>query len=307
MKILLIALVVLLAFAYFTPSEAVVYRLNSEFQFIADSDSEKQYIVGLGGEAIYNKETDTKASLLIGTHTFRNEGTKNFEFLSLKGSTILQKDLRIEGRLSLYSGTSWNPILFGGTLSYKPTAKVYLEASYDRELVDTLKAVKAKDWVDTSSFSVDYELMRELIVVGTYYHQHFKDHNDKDGLVGKLVYTPQKYSWLNLSGYYKRVSSEFKSRLYFSPDKNEEVVATVQIKKAIINDNYIGRLKVGFGHQWIKDSGNHTDKSLSLVEGGIKGWFNDHWGIDIYAGYTNYRKYGNYSRFYSFLSLIYSF
>ena len=285
----------------------VLWRLNTEAAFITDSDSETQYMLGVGATALDGRKREAEsASVLAGSHTFVHGGSETFGFLRLRGNYKASDSLSVSGRLALYANERWAPALPAAAIAFRPAPPAGIELSYERDIVDTLDAVRAKETVNTLAVSADYEIIRPVTVVGAYYHQFFSDGNDKDGFKGRLAFAPEG-SYLGTTANFRYVKSKFKSPLYFSPEKDTEFIVIEQFKRPVAGEKYVLRLRGGLGWQWIDDHGFKTSKLMSLAEGAFKGWVNDHYGFDLLAGFTSNSQTQNFSRFYSLLVLTYSF
>ena len=296
-------------------AQAAQYRLDGVFDFISDTDHERQYVYGLGSDIIFNRKNNDRLSLLVGQRQFRNDhdefllGKKEetFSFLTVSGGKRFDT-LRLEGRLSLYDGPHWSPILYAGYAAFDPGTRWHIEASAERELVDSLAAVDRKLYVDSYNASIDFSVVPACTIVGAYTHQFVTDGNDRDIEWLKVYYLPQKLDWLRLEAYGKHLTSEFQGVGYFSPARLWEYMAIVQVARPFAKDKFIWKLRGGIGQQFIK---NVSGKIASLLELKIKGWLSDHWGLEIAGGFTNQSGVitsGNdYSRYYGTLLLTYAF
>jgi len=286
----------------------VRYRLNTEAAVATDSDVETQYLFGIGTEIMdAKKKEDMRASATVGVHTFTGNGdTESLGFLRLRGYDKINDYFAVAAKAALYQGSGWTQFAPGATLSIRPVPKAYIELFYDRDLVDTIRAVEARDYVDTAGISADYEVVKQLTVVGAYFHQFFRDENDRDGYVGKLVYSFGE-SGFSTAASYKYVSNEFKSPFYFSPKNVTDLLVTGQYRRPVWGEKYVFRARGGLGYQWVDNFGSRSGKFLTLAEAGLKGWFSDDYGVDALIGFSNNAGYGNYSRFYSQLVLTYAF
>jgi hypothetical protein len=312
MKAIFVSIFVLLLVS---SAQAAQYRLNGTFGFVNDTDHEEQYVYGLGSDLIFNRKNDDRLSLLVGQRQFRNDrnqslsGNKEetFSFLTVSGGKRFDT-LRLDGKLSLYDGRHWSPILYGGSVAFDPSSRWHVEASAERDLVDSLAAVDRKRYVDSYSSSVDFNITPACTIVGAYTHQFITDGNDRDIEWVKVYYSPTKIYWLRLEAYGKHLTSEFSGFGYFSPAKLWEYMAIAQASRPFAKDRFIWRLRGGIGQQFVN---NQAGKAASLLELKIRGWLSDRWGLDATGGFTNQSSVitsgTGYSRYYGSLVLTYVF
>lgn len=311
-KIILISILLLFLSS---SGQAAQYRLDGVFSFSDDTDHEKQFVYGLGSDVIFNRKNNDRLSLLIGQRQFRNDhdefllGKKEetFNFLTVSGGKRFDT-LRLDGKLSLYDSRHWSPILCTGFVAWDPSSRWHFEASAERDLVDSLAAVDRKLYVDSYGASLDFNITPAWTAVGAYAHQHITDGNDRDIEWLKIYYLPKKIDWLRLEAYGKHLTSEFTGFGYFSPTKLWESMVVAQVSRPFANDRFIWRLRGGIGLQFVN---NETGKIASLLEMKVKGWFSDHWGLDVTGGFTNQSSVitsgADYSCYYGTVLLTYVF
>lgn len=299
-RIALMGIMILIA----SQAYAVQYRLNSEFSFIEDTDYEKQRLFALGADAIFDRKSDDRVAVKAGTHTFTHRGDdEDFDLLSASGGKSFGRNVRLEGNVAFYHSPDWSPVLYGGSLIAAP-GPFRFELSGSRELVDSLTAVRNHYLVHTAGISADYSITDEITIVGAYFHQHITDGNDRDGEIGKIIYSPGRYEWLKLAASIKHLEGEFIGIGYYSPTELTEYMGIVTLVRSFFNDRFSGRVNGGLGQRHDDDG----TKLAALVNGRLRGWFNDSFGIDASVGYANDSgSFGQYARYYLSVVLIYAF
>lgn len=285
--------------------QAAQYSLTSELTHSNDSDGAEQTMFGIGSEVLVNRRTETKASILAGGYSLKDDsGSKEFNILRLKGQSALSELVKINLRALLYQGSDWSPVAFGGTAAFNPVKSLHLELFTDRAIVDSLLAVEAKYYVDTYGISADYLLLKELTIVGAGYRQNITDGNNRHAGIIKLIYSPRQYDWLNLSAYGKIVTSDFRGTGYFSPERLKEYMIIAGFSKPLLDDAFVVKARVGIGNRKIDGDTN----TLSLYELKMKGWAWDRLGVELTGGHTNDSgTFGRYSRNYLTLTAQYMF
>jgi hypothetical protein len=230
---------------------------------------------------------------------------ETFNFLNVSGGKKFDT-LRLDGKLSLYDGRRWSPVLYGGSVAFDPSSLWHVEAAAERDLVDSLAAIDRKLYVDSYSSSVDFNIAPSWTLVGAYAHQRIGDGNDRDIEWLKVYYSPKKIDWLRLEAYGKHLTSEFRGFGYFSPDKLWEYMAIAQVSRPFAKDRFVWKLRGGIGQQFVN---NQAGKAATLLELKIRGWLSDHWGLTATGGFTNQSSIitsgSAYSRYYGTLVLTY--
>jgi hypothetical protein len=190
---------------------------------------------------------------------------------------------RVEARAEALYGDGWSPLIGGVNLRQQLAPRWSGEVAFDRELVDTVTAVRARNLVSTWAGSLDYLLAPAWTVAVGANIQDLKDGNERDGRSLRLVWAPPEADW-NLQLRLRRIDSAFRGVGYFSPRRLEDGLLTGTIHRPIASDRYLLSLRLGAGAQRI-DSGD--EEALYLAELRGRGWFDDHFGFEARASCTN--------------------
>jgi hypothetical protein len=297
-------------------AQAAQFRLNGVFSFSDDTDHETQCMYGFGPEVLFDRKENESLSILAGRRHFKNDtvdfpsigDSETFTFLTASGGRRLGEKFRLDGRLSLYDSGHWSPVLYAGSVGFDPSARWHLEASAERDLVESLEAINRRLYVDSYNAAVDFEIAPGWTAVGAYTHQYIDDGNDRDIELLKIYYMPRGLDWLRLEAYGKHLTSSFEGVGYFSPERLWEYMAIAQVSRPLAGDRFLWRARGGAGQQFVN---NEPGKISALIELKVRGWFSDSLGAEAVGGFSNQSSViaagTDYSRYYATLMLIYAF
>lgn len=206
-------------------------------------------------------------------------------FRALRGS--LQSQLGgIETRLTLNPlfGDNWSPVLGALTLNRKFGEDWYLEAAAERELVDTVIAVRARNLINSYSLSADYRLAHEWTLIGVALLQTLSDDNSRRGGQLKLSYSPDRFEGLTLQLRGKRLDSDFRGIGYFSPLQLEEYTALLRYSRPVWNERFRFSTQLAAGVQRVDAV---ETKPIYSGEAAVRGFLTEHWGVESKLGAAN--------------------
>lgn len=190
-------------------------------------------------------------------------------------------DLRLEQLLS----SDWDVAVGGATLSAKPNKTWYLELFAEREIVDTVRAIREHVTVSTYGVSADYHLTPSLVLVAALLQQDFSDSNLRTGGTARLIYYPETPEWLHLQLKGRILDADKPSDLYFSPERMQEYYLLAGIATPFAGDDWVIRLLGGPGIQLIEPFGEpREEKNAYQVEVKLRGWFTDNLTLEGDAG-----------------------
>ncbi len=190
-----------------------------------------------------------------------------------------------DARLEQLQGDDWDPLLGAANVSARPHPDWYLELFEERELVDTVRAIRERVKVDTYGLSADYSLTPSLVLVGALLAQDFSDGNRREGGIVRLVYYPEKPEWLHLQLKGRILDASRPSDTYFSPERLQEYFLLAGIATPFADDDWIVRLLAGPGLQIIEPfDAAKEEKEAYLAELQLRGWFTDHLTLESNAG-----------------------
>ncbi|MBI2383937.1 MAG: hypothetical protein HYV18_07700 [Gammaproteobacteria bacterium] len=268
------------------PLAAEEYRWFAESAFAEDSDALRQRTLYAGFQRrLPLPGRPSFAALRAGYREIESpQGRERFNALRLDLRAEPTSATSLSVRLSPLFGPGWSPALAATSLSWRPARRWYLEASTERELVDTVAAIRERNLVDTAALSADYRLFEPLTVVAAGFRQSLRDGNERTGRVGKLILSPPQADWFNLQLRTRRVDSDFRGTGYFSPRRLEEYDLLIGVAGAPLSDRWSLGLTAGGGRQRIDGDVSNAIFSAELK---ARGWFSDHYGLEARAGCAN--------------------
>mgnify|MGYP001408552893 CR=1 FL=1 len=237
---------------------------------------------GAAGTRHYREEiTDSAAPSGNRTTTER----ESFEAARLKLHGEATRSWRYSMRLEQLLGDDWDVLLGAATVAARPHADWYLELFAERELVDTVRAIRRHIRVDTYGLSLDYQLHPSWLLVGGLFEQDFSDGNRRLGTVERLIYSPQKIEWLHIQLKGKQLNADRDSDTYFSPERLQEYFLLIGAATPFADDNWVIRLLGGPGVQIIEPfASEREEKEAYLAELKLRGWFTDNITLESRLG-----------------------
>jgi hypothetical protein len=260
-------------------------RVRLDLQLSEDSDRARQqaYAADLLGPLPFGGE---QAQWAIGggyRHLDDTIGRESFRRARAHASFAPTEQTRVQTRAELLDGDEWSPIIGSASLGQRFSSRWSGEVSAERELVDTVTAVRARNLVTTWAGSVDYAPTPAWTVVVGATVQDLRDANERHGRSLRLVYAPAQADW-NLQLRLRRIDSAFRGDGYFSPERLEDALFTGAYHLPVAGDRFLLTLRAGAGLQRIDRGG---DEALYLAELRGRGWFTAHYGFEARAGCSN--------------------
>lgn len=280
----IVFLIAILAVAF--PFGASYADLTGGVEFSRDSDDAEK--VGYYTGYDHSFFGGSRAGFRVGFQELSdNVGAERFKVLELTHSLGPADPTSLSLRLRMLKGDDWSPLLASGNVTLKPGPRWYLEISGEREIVDTVSAVRLHYLLDSYGFSADYAVSEEITLVGALFDQDISDGNKRFGGIGRIVYTPQSHDWLNLQVKTRLLKSDMDGIGYFSPETLTELFFLFGAARTFAGDNWVVRVLTGPGVQWIDEHGGGKEKKPAfLMEVKLKGWFSQEFGLDGRIGYT---------------------
>ena len=177
---------------------------------------------------------------------------------------------------------SWSPLLGNAMVSYDGWDRWYLEASTQREMVESLPAIAEQDISQTWSGSADYKLTPAFTAVAGLFEMNISDGNQRHGGIGRLIYSPPSLEGFNLQLRIKSINSDFRSTTYFSPVKLREYELLAAYRKSV-TPNWVAGAQLGGGTQRV----DSDSRELVDAEVNLRGWFTPSLGLKEKLGCTN--------------------
>lgn len=268
-----------------TTSAASGARVVVENLYSDDSDNARQWRYYLGvDQPVDQPLASGTAGVRVGQWKLDDTvGTEHFTALNLRYDTGPSRRWRSRFDITQLSG-DWSPTLGEANVSYKTSGPWYMEASAQRDIIDTVTAIRTRYSADTYSASADYALTPNLTLVGALYTQAISDGNNRVGKVARVIYSFSQIEGFNVQGRIKLVDSDFRGTGYFSPRELKEYMALTGYTRSIFGERWSVGAQAGIGVQSADDA-----DSIDLFYGEvkIKGWFSDLIGLEAKANCSN--------------------
>jgi hypothetical protein len=264
-------------------------RVFAEGLYSSDSDDQVQRIYATGLRQALPSVAASWAAAIGHRELSAPEGRENFEFVRLDGKIDLWKGASLVTQASQLNGGGWSPALGSAALHWKPAERWYVEASGERELVDTVAAIRQRVRVDTAALSADWTPVPSLTLVAGVARSDFSDGNDRRARTLRVVYSPPSLPWFNTQLRLKRADSDATGIGYFNPKRLEEYEFLVRVAGAPFGDRWNLSLLAGAGQQRV-DGGARS--AIYSIDARARGWFTDHYGMEARAACTNTGGFG---------------
>ena len=260
--------------------------LFTEGRYTHDSDQAEQYLLVVGAGQVFDSGAWSKIELGGGLRRFTdNQGGETFNLYRLRLESAKRGGWQARLRLDWQQSQEWSPLTYAAAVSGQTGERWYLEFSAERDLVDTVTAIRQEIVVDSYSLSADYRLTNSFTIVGAPLVQRFTDGNNRWGGVVRLVYSPPRYENLSLEVKGRLLKSDVDGHGYFSPATLQEYFLIVGLAMPFGNDNWVARLRLGPGLQVVEPHvGEGETKDAYLGELKLRGWFTQSLGLEAVAG-----------------------
>lgn len=285
-------------------------RVFAETQQSGDSDDSRQqtYYAGYRGLTHGPGAENLTWEFAAGSRLLEAPiGTESFACLrtALKGK---RNGVQGELRLNPLFGEGWTPML-GALLLSGDTGKWHFEGAIERDLVDTVIAVRSRNLVQTYSLSADRQLTSELTLTGLLLKQNLADGNDRLGGLLRLAYSPQALEGFSTQLRARRVDGDFRGVGYFSPLRLEEYTVLFRYSRPLWQERLRLTGQFSGGAQRVDDTDTNPIYSAELR---LRGFFTEHLGLESLMGLANTGGLdasagdGDYRYVYGNLNLIYA-
>lgn len=264
-------------------AQAEQARWVNENLFVHDSDDADQqaHYVGAVLHPAFADKPD-KLGFWYGRWLFDDPvGSEHFDVYRLTYESGLSAQTTLGARLLKLDGDGWSPWLGGIMLTHAPNDRWRFEGSIDRELIDSVPGIRQELTSDNFTLSADWRFAPQWTLVGALLHQSVDDGNDRNGGVLRLIYELPQIEGLTLQTRSRILRSDFDGVGYFSPPRLEEHLLLAGYSTAFLEDRWVFSAVAGPGRQRFEDDfGNTTRNDLHWVELKLRGWFNDHYGLE---------------------------
>lgn len=270
-------IVLLLLLLFSTPCYSA--RIFTEINGTLDSEDADSLEIVAGYRQTLSSLANLNFELAGGSLAYSEPGEEErFSVGKLGLSSSPDNDWQLQLHCRFLDGDSWSPVLPAAMIIGRPHRDWYIELSADRDPVDSISAIRKHIYVDSYVASVDYRINDRWTVVGAPIVQHFSDNNQRHGVIGRIINTPQKWPnfTLQLKGRFLQLSQD--SPDYFSPERLSEGFLLFGYATPFADDNWVIKLLGGPGIQRIEPFNSQTAQNKPIYHGEItlRGWFNDH-------------------------------
>jgi hypothetical protein len=209
-------------------------------------------------------------------------GTEDFNVLKLKYDSGSARDWRARLDATQLFGEG-SPTLGSASINWSG-GPWSIEASGQRDIVDTVTAIRSHDASNIWALFADYRFNARWTLVGGGYTASFSDGNHRVGQVARLVYSPEKMEGFTLQGRVRRFEDTRRDVGYFSPGQYQEYLMIAGYRRSILSEKWVVGGQLGGGRQ---DIDSDRGKPLYVGELSLRGWFTDHLGLDGRVSYSN--------------------
>lgn len=261
-------------------------RLLLETQQSYDSDDLRSHGYWLGAEQkLASPGRDGRWAVAAGTRRFESAQAAE-DFTALRGEYLETFPARTQLHLKAQKlwGDPWSPALGSVAVTQPVGERWSAELSAERDLVDTVVAIRNQNLVDTLGASVDYRFAGDWTAVLGGNSQRLADGNRRKGRVARLVFAPEAADWFAAQLRARRIDSEFRGAGYFSPNRLEEAQLLVRVGGGVWHDRFNVSLQAGGGRQRV--DGVSGDRIYS-AELRARGWLTGAAGLELLAGCSN--------------------
>jgi hypothetical protein len=275
----------LLALICAEPLCAADERVYTEGQYSSDSDDQRQKILVAGYQRSFPSVHHESLTVALGHRELTAPiGRESFEFGRMKGGLDLWPGASLTAQLDQMFGRGWSPTLGSAAVHWKPADPWYFETSVERDLVDTVVAVRNRVVFDTAAVSADWSPVKELTLVAGVSRGTFSDDNNRSGRTLRLIYSPARLPWFNAQLRTKRSDSAGTGIGYFNPRRLEEYEFLLSAAGAPFGEHWNLSLQAGAGSQHV-DRNAHS--RIYTIDGRARGWFTQRYGLESRVACNN--------------------
>ncbi len=185
-------------------------------------------------------------------------------------------------------GAQWDPLLLNAAWRRSVSERWYVELFGERELIDSLAGLRRELLSTGAGLSADYRVNDQVTLVGALFGQRISDGNRRLGGVFRVIYYPPWIEGLHLQTRSTVLRSSFDGVGYFGPVRRQEHLLLLGYGRAIFDERFSIRLLAGPGRQRLRNAfGDRTHNTLFHAELRLRGWFSDHYGLELSSICTN--------------------
>lgn len=215
-------------------------------------------------------------------------GSAHFSALRATYETRLPARTTLNLRATALDSADWTT--WSGALSVASELgeRWRVEVSAERDLIDSVPAIRQRLTGKTYTASADFRAAADWTLVGALLLQDISDSNQRRGGVFRLIYSPSALPGLSLQTKSRLIESDFDGAGYFSPPELQEHLLLIGYATSFASDRWAASGLVGPGTQHFEDGfGGSTNQTIFYGELKLRGWFNDHFGLESRGFCTN--------------------
>ncbi|MBE0501684.1 MAG: hypothetical protein IBX47_09600 [Desulfuromonadales bacterium] len=264
-------------------------RIFSEVNGTRDSDNASTLELLAGYRQTLVTVGNSEFEMAGGDRTYFEPGERErFSVGRLELRSDQNRSWQLKVRTDFLHGDNWSPLLPAAFFSSQPNDSWSVELSVEREVVDSVSAIQQRLHLDSYALSADYRINSSWTVVGAAIYQRFSDGNNKQGGIGRIIYSLQQLPNFNLQLKGRLIQSDRDSIDYFSPRTLREGFLLLGYAAPFADDNWVIKLLGGPGIQKIDPFFEESQTKVAFLgELALHGWFNDSWQLVAKLGCTS--------------------
>lgn len=254
------------------------------YDYYSELDSDDFYInrytVGFT-----HRFTPTSATSLYATYGnyYMSPTQIDASVIHLSHQFFLNDYLLITSDLGGASIENWNPVLWNFGINYLQTNYFGLSLFNSENYVETISSLQNHISQNSTDLSVNVHPVSRLFWVGSYFHQHFTDENNRDGIYTRLMVLLSRKWGISTGVRYRYYENSLQTPNYFSPAKYQEYVA-VAIFRRKFTPTWRFYAMATVGKQMIDE--NHPEDVISY-EAGLSGALSNQFEVRVFTGYSS--------------------
>jgi biofilm PGA synthesis N-glycosyltransferase PgaC len=252
----------------------------------------------------YSRTIDDSFSLSLKSGDFYLKDKfahENYGFTSLKANKKWSKHFSSDICLEqMYGG--WDVTLYDVKFKIDSISKFHIELFSSRTILDAVPALDDKVTIFSNGVTVDYNILKNLVIVGGVIHQSFSDNNNRNIYLGKISWVIKDYLVIYSKSKIARIKDWNPN--YFSPEMFDTYTIGTYKYLPLFKDKFLIKPDLGGGLQIIYEEKKPYYYFGALIKGNI----NENISLNMNMFYSNAQsQWGNYGLFMGNISLYYKF
>jgi biofilm PGA synthesis N-glycosyltransferase PgaC len=252
----------------------------------------------------YSRTIDDSFSLSLKSGDFYLKDKfahENYGFTSLKANKKWSKHFSSDICLEqMYGG--WDVTLYDVKFKIDSISKFHIELFSSRTILDAVPALDDKVTIFSNGVTVDYNILKNLVIVGGVIHQSFSDNNNRNIYLGKISWVIKDYLVIYSKSKIARIKDWNPN--YFSPEMFDTYTIGTYKYLPLFKDKFLIKPDLGGGLQIIYEEKKPYYYFGALIKGNI----NENISLNMNMFYSNAQsQWGNYGLFMGNIGLYYKF